>query len=298
MHEEPQDLADGLQAQAHALHDVQGHLPQALAGIEADVKAVHSRDVELELPVDAVQSIPEGCGGDKGPRGAGGWGKSQDRAEAGQRGTLNPVTALGYSRSPIFLLRKDWMYCGMMQKRRATAERRGLCQGEAPVVGMGPPRHFPPLLQRDRDPLTIGQTTKGPEKNDDVAEEEEEGDGTLTPVLGLIEEAQAAAVRRAQLVVAHSAHVRQPQPDIVQGSGCGPGASVEGQAAGNGDRDRLKAGWGGAGDGETLRDPRSPTWLTESMMERKNLRTWSPTTLAFWAMSLILDSMSAERGDP
>lgn len=53
----------------------------------------------------------------------------------------------------------------------------------------------------------------------------------------------------------------------------------------------------GAGGEETLGDPHSPMWVTESMMERKNLRTWSATALDFWAMALISDRASAERED-
>jgi len=61
--EERQEAAGGLHVQAHALHDVQGHLAQALAGVEVDFEAVRGRDVELKLPADAVQGDVDGCGG-------------------------------------------------------------------------------------------------------------------------------------------------------------------------------------------------------------------------------------------
>jgi len=152
------------------------------------------------------------------------------------------------------------MYSGTMQKKRVTAENKGSLPGWGPRSGQGstlPPPN-PPPPQRGRDPRTVGQTAEGPDGGDDVAEEEEEGDGALAVVLGLVEEAHAAAVRRAQLPVADVAHVGQPHPDGADGSGCGQGAGVGERGKGNG----TESGMGGAvpEPGRSLETPpRSPT---------------------------------------
>lgn len=132
------------------------------------------------------------------------------------------------------------MYWGMMQKRRPTVERGDSARvgqaavGQAAVVAL--PRCAPLTTEGPGgDVRTVGQAAERPEGDDDVAEEEEEGERTLAVVLGLLEEAQAAAERRAQLLVAQLAHAGQPAPHVAQGSGCGQGED-------NGDGDRGLGG--------------------------------------------------------
>lgn len=70
---------------------------------------------------------------------------------------------------------------------------------------------------------------------DKVADVEEEGEGTLTSVLGLVHVANAAAMGRPQLTVTDVTGLRQPQPNIPQGPGCGQGVGI-------GDGDGLEGG--------------------------------------------------------
>ena len=211
-----------------------------------------------------IQRGAEGC--TEGPQ-------SPQQSQTGGGGrpqTPTPRAELGYSRSATTLLRKDWMYMGMMQKRSPTTgsqgSPRGGGRGGVPAVPTPPPPH----RHSRGGARTAGEAAEGFEGDDDVAEEEEEGERALAVVLGVGEEAQAAVEGGPHLSVADVAHIAQPQPNVAQ-----------------------SAGWGGGGGG--FGEGVAPTWVTPSMMARKNLRTRSPTTLAFWAMSLILERTSERR---
>lgn len=76
---------------------------------------------------------------------------------------------------------------------------------------------------------------EGLEAEDNVAEVEEEWEGALTPVLGLVYVAKASALGVPQFTVTDVTSPRQPQPNVAQGPGCGQGASI-------GDRGGLRGG--------------------------------------------------------